>query len=212
MTDELDEARRSLAAVGRMLSAAGLSPGSTGNLSIRVGDRIVCSPTGSRLSALEADRLSLIDLDGTMVSGPKATKETFMHRAMYGADPSFGAVVHLHSAYATAVSCLEDVDPRDAVPPLTPYLTMRAGAVRSIPYVAPGDPAAAAPIARAVGDGASVLLLQNHGSLVAAPTLDAAAAVAEELEESCRLVLLTAGLAVRPLSPSQRAALMHRGA
>ncbi|MCS5721443.1 class II aldolase/adducin family protein [Herbiconiux sp. CPCC 203407] len=210
MTD-LDGARSSLVEVGRMLSAAGLSPGSTGNLSIRVGDRIVCTPTGSRLSALETDRLSVIDLDGAVVSGPRATKETFMHRAMYGANPSFGAVVHLHSAHATAVSCLADGDPRDAVLPLTPYLTMRAGAVRSMPYVAPGDPAAAAPIARAVGEGASALLLQNHGSLVAAQTLDDAAAVAEELEESCRLVILTAGLAVRPLSPSQRVALMHRG-
>jgi ribulose-5-phosphate 4-epimerase/fuculose-1-phosphate aldolase len=207
-TTEFADARSTLVQTGHLLNAAGLSPGSTGNLSVRVGGQIICTPTGARLATLVEDQLSVITIGGEPVSGPKATKETFMHRAMYDADPNLGGVVHLHSPYATAVSCLADLDAHDAVPALTPYLTMRAGTVQLVPYFAPGDPAAAAPISRAVTAGRTAILLQNHGSIVGAVTLDAAASVAQELEESARLQIITAGLAVRPLTADQRRALL----
>jgi len=207
---ELDAARDEIAAVGRMLSTAGLSPGTTGNLSVRVGEAIVCTPTGSRLSSLDPEDLSVIALDGSRMSGPTATKETFMHRAMYAADASFTAVVHLHSPFATAVSCLRTTDPEDAIPPMTPYLAMRAGKVRLIPYFPPGDAGVTDPIIHAVSEGGSAILLGNHGSLIGGATLSDAASTAQELEEAARLQLITDGMPVRYLSDDERAALQIR--
>lgn len=178
--------RRELVSTALMLHEAGLSPGSSGNISVRVDDGIVVSPTGARFGALDADALSVVDPDGVHVSGPAPTKEALFHAAVYRARPDDRVVIHLHSPYASALSCLADLDPRDVLPAYTPYYVMRVGRLALVPYFMPGDASLAAAIGDAARDSRS-LLLANHGSLVSAPTFSAAAAAAEEIEETARL-------------------------
>jgi ribulose-5-phosphate 4-epimerase/fuculose-1-phosphate aldolase len=196
-----------LVAAAAELARVGLSPGATGNISVKDPARcvILCSPSGARLASLHPDRLSQLALDGSAISGPKATKEAPFHLAAYSADGATGAVIHLHSVHAVAVSALARIDEHDAIPAVTPYLTMKAGPVRLIPYRAPGSAELGPLVARAVAQGHRAMLLANHGMLVAATDLDSACAIAVELEEAAHVHLLTAGLPVRRLAPEDLA-------
>ncbi|MGO4175807.1 3-oxo-tetronate 4-phosphate decarboxylase [Bosea sp. TAF32] len=154
--------RAELVRLGRSLFERGYSVGSSGNISAAVDDGILITPTNSCLGFLEAERLAKIDRHGRHVSGDKPSKEIFLHKAFYETRPGTGAVVHLHSTYATALSCLNGIDEEDAVPSLTPYVVMRVGAVRRLPYVRPGDPRMGEMIRDLHGRKAAVLLA-NHG-------------------------------------------------
>jgi ribulose-5-phosphate 4-epimerase/fuculose-1-phosphate aldolase len=130
-----------LAVLARGLFERGFSVGSAGNISARLDDGYLMTPTNSCLGRLDPARLSRLDRDFAHVGGDRPSKEVFMHRAFYAARPQAGAVVHLHSTMATAVCCLPDVDPENPIPPLTPYFVMRVG--RRLPvveYFRPGDP------------------------------------------------------------------------
>jgi len=183
---------------GESMFQRGLTAGSSGNLSARLEDGFLVTPTNSCLGFLDASRLSKLDPDGKPVSGDAPTKEIPLHMAFYAARPKAGGVVHLHSTYATALSCLEDMDPADMIPPITPYVVMRVGKVPLIPYVRPGSAAIAEPIARLAPSHPAVLLA-NHGPVVSAPTFRDAVFAAEELEETAKLVLLTRGQRLRAL-------------
>lgn len=122
---------------GRRLAERGLSPGTSGNLSVRTADGFLATPTGADLGALDAADLAVLDPTGRHVAGPPPTKETDFHLACYRARPAAGAVVHLHSRSAVAVSCLAGLDPRSTIPPLTPYFVMRVGC----PWCPTTDPA-----------------------------------------------------------------------
>lgn len=198
-----------IVAVARSLFDRGLSPGTSGNLSVRSGNGFLMTPTGSSLGTLDAARLSRLDAGGSHVGGDPPTKESFLHLAMYERRPEARAIVHLHSTYSVAVSCLADVDPDDVLPPLTPYSIMRFGRLLLVPYARPGD-AALAEAVRARAAESAALLLANHGPIVAAGSLDAAAAAAEEIEETAKLALLLRGLPVRLLTPEQVAELRQR--
>lgn len=200
------ELRERLVHWGRLLFGRNYTVGSSGNISVRSGDGFLVTPTNSCLGLLEADRLSRLDADWQHVAGDHPTKELPLHRAFYEGRPNTQAVVHLHSSYATALSCLADTDPQDAIPPITPYMVMRVGRVPVLPYTAPGSPEIA-PMVRAVAADYAAVLLANHGPVVAGLSLDAAVYTAEELEETAKLVVLTRGMAVRHLDPGQIAAL-----
>lgn len=204
MTAYPDEAetRAGLVRWGRSLFERGLTPGSSGNISVRLADGYLVTPTNSCLGFLAAERLSRLDADGRHVAGDAPTKELPLHFAFYEARPTARAVVHLHATHATALSCLADVDPADAIPPITPYVVMRVGRVPVVPYTRPGS-ADVAPLIRAKAPGHAAILLANHGPVVAAASLDAAVFAMEELEETARLVLLTRGMAVRHLSAAE---------
>ncbi len=184
--------RSQLVTLARSLFERGFSVGSSGNISVAVDDGILITPTNSCLGFLEADRIAKIDRQGGHVSGDNPSKEVFLHQAFYETRPGTGAVVHLHSTYATALSCLIDIDEDDAVPSLTPYVVMRVGAVKRLPYVRPGDPKMGDMIRDLKGKKAAVLL-GNHGPVVAGKDLPSAVYAAEELEETARLLLLLSG-------------------
>ena len=195
-----------IVAHARSLFTRGLSPGTSGNLSARCESGFLMSPTGSSFGTLEPTRLSRLDADGAHVGGDPPTKESSLHLALYAERPDAQAIVHLHSTYAVAVSCLADTDPEDVLPPLTPYYAMRIGRLPLVPYHRPGDPALVEAV-RARARGRHALLLANHGPIVAAATLDAAVSAIEELEETAKLALLLRGLPVRLLTPEQVAEL-----
>ncbi|WP_281436056.1 class II aldolase/adducin family protein [Aestuariivirga sp. YIM B02566] len=121
---------------------------------------------------------------------------------LYETRPATGAVVHLHATYATALSCLADIDAEDCVPPLTPYVIMRVGQVRLVPYVRPGD-AKAGDLIRALGGCHSAVLLVNHGPVVAGKDIASAVYAAEELKETAKLLLFLRGMRTRLLTVEQ---------
>ena len=184
--------RDQLVVLAKSLFDRGFSVGSSGNISVGLDDGMLITPTNSCLGSLDPGRISKLDRSGRHVAGDAPSKEVFLHQAFYETRPGTGAVVHLHSTYATALSCLSDVDEEDAVPSLTPYVVMRVGTVQRLPYVRPGDPKMGTMI-RALEGKRSAVLLANHGPVVAAKDLPSAVYAAEELEETAKLIILLAG-------------------
>ncbi|MEU6762350.1 3-oxo-tetronate 4-phosphate decarboxylase [Streptomyces sp. NPDC046853] len=205
--DDEAAARTALVRTAHSLFTRGLTHGSTGNLSVRLADgTLLLTPTGSSLGTLTPQVLSRTDVHGEHLDGQRPTKEAFLHAAFYRARPGAHAVVHLHSTHAAAVSCLPDIDPANALPPLTAYYAMRVGTLPLLPYHAPGD-ARLEPLAEETARTHHAVLLANHGPVIAAPTLEQAADAIEELEETAKIHLLLHGHRTRPLTPEQAAAL-----
>lgn len=194
--------REAICRVGQSLFDRRLTFGSSGNISVRLDDGWLLTPTNIAMGALDPARLSKLDPDGRHLSGDKPTKETFLHLGMYKHRADAHAVVHLHSTYSVAVSCLVDVDPEDVLPPLTAYYIMRVGSLPLVPYYAPGDPALG-PAVEALADKHRAVLLANHGPVVAGTSLEAAQYSTEELEETAKLFLMLKDRGYRPLSPEQ---------
>lgn len=209
MTGE-NRIRDEIVRVGASLFDRGLTAGSSGNISVRLPEGgWLMTPTNASLGNLDPQRLALFDAQGRQLSGDAPTKEAFLHFAMYGERAGAGAVVHLHSTHATAVSILRDVDPADVMPALTAYFIMRVGRLPLVPYFAPGDPDLAHAV-RAMASKHHALLLANHGPVVAGTSLADAQYATEELEETAKLFLMLQSHALRTLTPEQVADLRTR--
>lgn len=198
-----------LIAAGRALVDAGLSPGSSGNLSVRDGDSILMTGTGTQLGALQLPDVAVLSVDGERVEGATPSKEVSLHLALYAKNPSHTAVVHVHSPSAVALSCLAPWAEHSAVPPLTPYSLMRMGQVPLLPFAAPGDPAMGALITDSPHPFHAALLA-NHGAVVSGETVERAVDSAIELEEACRIALLTQGLERNLIPADQVLAITER--
>jgi ribulose-5-phosphate 4-epimerase/fuculose-1-phosphate aldolase len=204
-----DRLREELVLLGRSLYERGLAHGSAGNLSVKLPDGWLMSPTRSCLGRLDPARLSRLDAQGRLVDGDAPSKETFLHLAMYGERADCGAVVHLHSVHAVAVSCLDGLDASDVFPPITAYAVMQVGRLALVPYFPPGDLALADAV-RKVASRHKAVLLANHGPVVAGSSLSAAVDAVEELEQTARLMLLLEGRRTSLLDPGQVAELERR--
>ena len=194
--------REAICEHGRLLFGRGFSVGSAGNISVRLPDCLLITPTNSCLGRL--------DDQYRHVGGDPPSKEVFMHRAFLATRPEAQAVVHLHSTHATAIACLAVPGDTAPIPPLTPYFVMRIG--RTLPvirYYRPGDPAMEPAIAEAAREARAVLLA-NHGPVVSGKSLDDAVYAAEELEEAARLALLLEGRAARTLTLDEVGDLLRR--
>lgn len=195
--------REDICRFGRSLFERGLTPGSSGNISVRLDDGgWLVTPTNASLGFLDPARISRLDANHRLIGGDAPTKEIPLHAALYQTRDSARAVVHLHSTHSVAVSMLPEIDPRAALPPMTPYYLMRCGPTALVPYHRPGDPAVADAIKGLAGKYASVLLA-NHGPVVAGESLEGAVFATEELEETAKLYLLLRGMNPRYLSPQQ---------
>lgn len=198
--------REEICRIAKSIFDRGLTHGSTGNVSAKLDDGWLITPTGSSLGNLDPARLSKLDWNGGLISGDKPSMENFLHLAMYEERPANGAVVHLHSTHSVAVSVLDDIDPNDVLPPITAYFVMRIGTLQLVPYYMPGDIELANAVRRFAGKH-HALLLANHGPVVAGSTLAAASDAVEELEETAKLFLLLHGKRIRTLNAEQIAAL-----
>lgn len=194
--------REAICRFGLSIFARGLTFGSSGNISVRLDDGWLMTPTGATLGTLDPARLARLDQAGRHVSGDKPTKETFLHQGMYKHRQDATAVVHLHSTHSVAVSCLADLDPTDCIPPITAYYVMRVGQLPLVPYYRPGDPELGPAVEKLAGKHHAVLLA-NHGPVVAGTTLENAVFATEELEETAKLWLMLRRENIRPLTPEQ---------
>jgi ribulose-5-phosphate 4-epimerase/fuculose-1-phosphate aldolase len=196
------ELRERIVHHGRSLFERGLAAGSSGNISVRLDDGWLLTPTDSCLGQLDPAKLSKLNWSGELVSGDPPSKEAFLHRAIYSERASANAIVHLHSTYSAAVSCMDGLNEENCLPPLTAYFVMKVGRLPLIPYHRPGD-AKLADAIRGLARSHPALLLANHGPIVSGASLEAAIYATEELEETAKLFLLLRNAPVRALTAAQ---------
>ena len=203
-----DEARlrEGICRAAKSIFERGLTGGSSGNISVRLPNGWLVTPTNASLGSLAPERLSKLDEDGRHVAGDVPSKEAVLHRAMYAARPRSQAVIHLHSTYSAAVSCMDGLDCENCIPPLTAYYVMKIGRLPLLPYFRPGDPRAA-DVIRGHACCHCAVLLANHGPIVAGSSLEDAVNAIEELEETAKLFLLLRGTPTRPLDAERIAEL-----
>ena len=195
--------REQMCLLAKSMFDRGLTGGSTGNISARTPDGgLLVSPTGTSFGRLDPARLSHFDAKGRLIDGDPPTKEMPLHTAFYDTRSAAGAVVHLHSCHAVALSMMPDVDPDNFLPPLTPYAIMKLGKVKLLPFFRPGDLAMGAAV-RGLAGKRTAVMLANHGPVVAGKDIEAACHAIEELEDTARLAMLLRGLPARMLSDAQ---------
>ena len=188
----------------------GYSSGGAGNISAKLPDgSIIVTPTNSSFGDLNPERLSKLDAQGQWIDGDKPTKEVSMHMAMYNQRPDCQAVVHLHSPWLTALSCLKNVDKNNCLPPITPYYVMRVGSLPLVEYLPPGDDRIGKEITKLAKDH-SAILLSNHGPVVGGKTLRQAFFNTEELEDTARLYLTLLPLGFKTLTDTDVQELKNR--
>jgi 3-dehydro-4-phosphotetronate decarboxylase len=187
---------------GRSLYNRGLIPGSSGNISVRLPNGILITPTNSCLGTLDPESISRLDSIGNLIGGMPPSKEAFLHLAYYRVLEKERAVVHLHSTHSVAVSCLREIDPTNVLPPITAYFVLHLGRLPLVTYFAPGNLHLADAVAQAVRS-AKGALLANHGPVIGGNDLDNAVYAAEEIEETAELLLLLRNQATQFLSDPQ---------
>ena len=197
-----NQLREQITELGCSLFERGLTSGSSGNISAKLDDGWLLTPTNSCLGRLDPARITKLDWNGNLLAGDPPSKEAFLHSAVYEERSTEGAIVHLHSTHSVAVSCLPDIDPENCLPPLTAYYVMRVGKLPLLPYYRPGDKALGDAI-RGLAGRHSAVLLANHGPIVAGKNLEAALYATEELEETAKLFLLLHGRNPICLTPEQ---------
>ncbi|NDY93196.1 class II aldolase/adducin family protein [Ideonella livida] len=188
--------REQVCAVGASLFQRRLVHATAGNLSVRLPDGYLITPTDACLGSLDPARLAKVGPDGVQLSGDRASKTLVLHRRIYAAAPQAGCVLHTHSTHLVALTLQGVWRPAAILPPLTPYSVMKVGPVPLIPYHRPGDPRVgdlvAQAITRAAAQGVTLqaVMLDRLGPNVWADTPAAAMARLDELEETAQLWLL----------------------
>jgi 3-dehydro-4-phosphotetronate decarboxylase len=202
--------REQMVSLGRSLFDRGFVTGGAGNMSLKLPDgNFLATPTGSSFGRLDANTLSVVDLEGNVISGDKPSKEVAFHLAIYRNRNECNAVVHLHSTHLTAISCLDGLDPDNAIRPCTPYYVMRIGSLPVVPYLKPGSPQIAVELAKRAPNYRA-FLLANHGPIVTGKNLVDAVDNMEELEETAKLALLLNAKAIRYLTDTEISELNKR--
>jgi ribulose-5-phosphate 4-epimerase/fuculose-1-phosphate aldolase len=194
--------REQIAYTGGSLFNRGLTAGSSGNLSVRLDDGFLITPTNASLGRLDPGTISRLDSQGRLLSGDPPSKESFLHLAMYEQRPSDHGIIHLHSTYSAAVSCMAGLPPENCIPPLTAYFVMKVNRLPLVPYYRPGDLELAAAV-RSLAADHHAILLANHGPIVSGTSLQSAVYAIEELEETAKLFLLLQGKPTSVLDEEQ---------
>jgi ribulose-5-phosphate 4-epimerase/fuculose-1-phosphate aldolase len=202
VSDMLDEAgaRAEIVRVGRSLFERGYVHATAGNISVRLSDGYLITPTDACLGQLHADRLARLDAAGQQIAGDRASKTMVLHRSIYEASAATArparCIIHTHSTHLVACS-LRDGQAAELLPPITPYFVMKVGRVPHIAYHRPGAPQAAQAVAETIaryqqaGRPIRAVMLARLGPNVWHDSPAAAMATLEELEETARLRLLT---------------------
>lgn len=184
--ETLEEKKELACWIARRFFDKGMGPGTTGNLSFVHDGQIYITGGGSCFGRLRPDQFAILDRCGGALNEVTPSKEWPLHLDVYRHDASAGAVIHIHSTYAVLWSCLPHENEYDCVPAYTPYLKMKLGTVGLVPFAEPGSTDLFDAFRRRL-DASDGWILKNHGMVVRGKTLMDAFAMAEELEESCRI-------------------------
>lgn len=195
-----NEARDEICRVGRSLFERGYVHATAGNISVRLDDGFLITPTDACLGFLDPVKLARLDANGSQLSGDRASKTITLHTRIYAAarrfDTATACVIHTHSTHCVGLTLRPTGE--ELLAALTPYFVMKVGHVPVIPYHRPGATEAADAVAATItryGDAGTpirAVMLARLGPNVWHDTPAAAMAVLEELEETARLRLLSA--------------------
>ena len=190
--DALSESRirEEICTVGASLYNRGYTVGAAGNISARLDDGWLITPTDACLGRLDPAALSKVDAAGNWVSGAKPSKTLALHQGIYRANPDARGIVHTHSTHLVALTLAGVWRPDEVLPPITPYQVMKVGRIPLIAYRRPGDPQVAAEVA-ALAAQVRGALFERLGPVVWERSVAHAAYALEELEETARLWLMS---------------------
>ena len=202
------QAREAICQMGARLYQRGYLHGTVGNISIRLPDAVIITPTDACLGVLDPARLAKVSLSGEHLGGDRPSKTILLHQAIVAAarafDPDNACVLHTHSHACVARSLLlcsqqQDIVTttalQDFLPPITPYFVMKVGHVPHIPYARPGAASVVQAVEAAItahgqaGHPIRAVMLARLGPTVWHNSPEATLAVLEELEETARLTL-----------------------
>jgi ribulose-5-phosphate 4-epimerase/fuculose-1-phosphate aldolase len=189
MTNE-NALREEICDVGGQLYSRGYTVGSAGNISARLDDGWLITPTDACLGRLDPAKISKVNLAGEWVSGDKPSKTLALHRQVYDRNPSVGGVVHTHSTHLVALTLAGVWQQDDILPPLTPYQVMKVGHIPLINYERPGSPKVAERVAQ-LATSVRGVMLERLGPVVWESSVSRASYALEELEETARLWLMS---------------------
>jgi 3-dehydro-4-phosphotetronate decarboxylase len=194
------QAREEICRVGRSLFDRGYVHATAGNISVRLDDGYLITPTDACLGFLDPAQLSKLSLNLQHINGAVASKTIALHASIYKASRLFDAqtacVIHTHSTHCVAMSLQASDGQAELLPAITPYFVMKVGHVPHIPYHRPGDPAVALRVAEAIqsygqaGTPLRAVMLARLGPNVWHTSPATAMAVLEELEEAAKLMRL----------------------
>ena len=202
------ELRQEICRVGRSLFGRGYVHSTAGNISVRLPEGFLITPSEACLGFLAPEALAKVGADGVQQSGERASKTLMLHRRIYAADADAACVIHTHSTHLVALTLTGVWKQEDILPPITPYYVMKVGHVPLIEYYRPGDATVGDLVAQAIermraqGTPIRAVMLDRLGPNVWHSTPAAAMAALEELEETARLWLL-ANKKAEPLTPQQ---------
>ncbi|AUT44939.1 aldolase [Achromobacter sp. AONIH1] len=182
--------REEICTVGASLYNRGYTVGAAGNISARLDDGWLITPTDACLGRLDPAALSKVDAAGNWVSGAKPSKTLALHQGIYRANPEARGIVHTHSTHLVALTLAGVWRPDEVLPPITPYQVMKVGRIPLIAYRRPGDPQVAAEVA-ALAAQVRGALFERLGPVVWERSVAHAAYALEELEETARLWLMS---------------------
>jgi L-fuculose-phosphate aldolase len=174
--------RIALLQTSRRMVELGLNRGTAGNASVRCGDDILITPSALPVSEIGEQDMVLVAKDGKVLQGRKPSSEWRFHCDILNARPEIGAVLHMHSTFATTIACL-----RKDVPPVHYMIAMAGGdSIRCTPYSLFGEQALSDHALEALHDR-KACLLGNHGMIALGADLADALAVAVEVEYLCEI-------------------------
>lgn len=182
--------REEICDVGRSLYQRGYTVGSAGNISARLDDGWLITPTDVCLGRLDPAAIAKVNLAGEWVSGDKPSKTLALHRQVYDRNPQVGGVVHTHSTHLVALTLAGVWRDDDILPPLTPYQVMKVGHIPLIGYQRPGSPKVAEQVAL-LANRVRGVMLERLGPVVWESSVSKASYALEELEETARLWLMS---------------------
>lgn len=181
--------REEMCRIGASLYQRGYTVGSAGNISVRLDDGWLITPTDACLGTLDPAQIAKVDASGQWISGDKPSKTLTLHRAVYDNNPQVRSVLHTHSTNLVALTLAGVWHADDVLPPITPYQVMKVGHIPLIPYCRPGDPKVAQQVS-ALANSVRGVLLERLGPVVWHESISQAACVLEELEETARLWMM----------------------
>jgi 3-dehydro-4-phosphotetronate decarboxylase len=206
-----NEAREEICKVGLSLFERGYVHATAGNISMRLDEGFLITPTDACLGTLDPADLVYVDLAGIAMSAGKPSKTLSLHRQIYSVAQKFDentrCVIHTHSTHCVGLSLV--ATGTELLPPITPYFVMKVGHVPLVPYHRPGDPAVGVFVANLIeqyglaGKPIRAVMLSKLGPNVWHDSPASAMAVLEELEETSRLMLLIQGKSNAELTNSQ---------
>lgn len=181
--ENTEEKLRQAVWIAHTLFQLGKTSGSTGNISFRDGKKIYMSRSGCCFGTMKEEDFCVMELDGRIIDNRKPSKEFPLHLAYYRRFPEVEAVIHTHGRYSVLWGCMSGLDEKNCIPQYTPYLQMKLGKIRLVPYEAPGSEALFRTFENCM-DQEKGYLMKQHGAIVGAKSLMDAFYEIEEMEES----------------------------